>query len=215
MQAKDPNKAGVSWTKASDPTINRYEYCLGTSNETLDDVFPCTWVGYNSSGVVEIKSGALYLDGVAIANLSSYVVPNSDTNLTAVAASGESGFAMEPGRTLFTTMRICNEAEVCIYKFVSTVTVTDDGAQLETSTSGEAITASLSSSKKRKKRSSSRSVSITTPSGMAPGQSIILGALSDADLAGNFSSGGSVDFSPFVVNPNDTTDMTARLLQDR
>ncbi|XP_064646203.1 uncharacterized protein LOC135499389 [Lineus longissimus] len=214
-QAKDPTKAGVSWTKAADPTINRYEYCLGSSNETLDDVFPCTWVGYNASGVVEIKSGSLYLDGAAIADLSSYVVPNADTNLTEVAAAGNSGFAMEPGRTLFTTMRICNEAEVCIYKFVSTVTVTDDGAQLESSTNGEAITASLSDEKKRKKRSSSRDVSIVTPSGMSSGQSIILGALSSADLTCSFESGGSVDFSPFVVDPQTTTDMTTRLLQNR
>ena len=51
--------------------------------------------------------------------------------------------------------------------------------------------------------------------GMAAGQSIILGALSDADLAGNFESGSSVDFSPFIVNSNETIDMTERLLQKR
>ena len=39
---------------------------------------------------------------------------------------------------------------------------------------------------------------------MSVGQSIILGALSEEDLAGNFSSGGSVDFAPFVVNSNGT-----------
>ena len=73
---------------------------------------------------------------------------------------------MEPGRTLFTTMRICNEAEVCVEKFITTVTVTDEGSQLESSTGGEAITASLSDAKKRKKRAaSSRSVSFTTPEG--------------------------------------------------
>jgi hypothetical protein len=116
--------------------------------------------------MVEIKNSALYLDGVAVANLSSYVVPNSDTNLTAVVVESNNGFVMEPGRTLFTTMRICNEAEVCLYKFVSTVTVTDEGSQLETSTNGEAISASLTDAKKRKKRSTSRDVSFTTPSGM-------------------------------------------------
>ena len=75
-------------------------------------------------------------------------------------------FHMEPGRTLFITMRACNDAELCNNKSLGSVTMMDGKAVMETSVGGEAIEMEYDMSGRRKKRSTGDSLVIITPNGM-------------------------------------------------
>jgi hypothetical protein len=99
------------------------EFCVGTSLESIDDIFPCTWIASNTSGRVDIKAGHVYIDNIKGKSLTNYVKPDKKTNMTALNYSINS-FEMEPGRNFFTKMKICNEAYTCLYKFVGSTTVT-------------------------------------------------------------------------------------------
>jgi len=96
-----------------------------------DDIFPCTWVSVNMSGTVLIKDGALYLNHYKLNDLSKLRRDQSNTS--------SNTFHMEPGRTLFITLRACNNAFLCTNKSLGSVTMMDSKAVLETSVSGEAI----------------------------------------------------------------------------
>ncbi|KAI8485717.1 hypothetical protein Bbelb_365510, partial [Branchiostoma belcheri] len=56
-QSNNPKVTGGTFSKPSDPSITRIEYCLSSREDLSDDIFPCTIVGYNSSGSVEVKDG--------------------------------------------------------------------------------------------------------------------------------------------------------------
>ena len=133
------------------------DICIGTS-KTTDDIFPCTYVSVNISGRVLIRNGSLYMNQYKLYNLHELrhdqSVSTSDT------------FHMEPGRTLFITLRACNDAELCSNKSLGSVTVMDDKAVLKSSVNGEPIEMEYDmSTSRRKKRSISDSLIISTPSG--------------------------------------------------
>jgi hypothetical protein len=71
---------------------------------------------------------------------------------------------MEPGRTLFMTLRACNNAFLCTNKSLGSVTMMDSKAVLETSVSGEAIHMEydIKSGRKRKSIKSRRKRIILT-----------------------------------------------------
>lgn len=134
--------------------------CVGTSEDN-DDVFPCVWVGYNMSGSAMINNGWLYINGIKIRPLSEYRPQNGNAS-----DNSSNVFHMEPGRTLFLTMRVCNDAMLCANKSLGTVTITDNKALLQSSTNGESIEIvhSFTTKSTRKKRGADV-LAITTPNG--------------------------------------------------
>ena len=122
-----------------------------------DDIFPCTWVSVNMSGTVLIKDGSLYLNHYKLYDLSNLRRDQSNTSTNT--------FHMEPGRTLFMTLRACNNAFLCTNKSLGSVTMMDNKAVLETSVSGEAIQMEYDIKSRRKRRSIdiADSLKVTTP----------------------------------------------------
>ena len=134
--------------------------------DTIDDIIPCVWVGYNMSGVVEIKNGFLLIDDIKYRKISElralseglydYSTPNDNDNT----------FHMESGRTLFLFMRLCNKAEICINKFVNSLLITDEKSELFSSDSGKREQFQLKTSQNgRVKRDASTELSLETPEG--------------------------------------------------
>lgn len=138
--------------------------CIGT-DKYLDNIFPCTWVGYNTSGSASIKDGYLYIDDIKLRPLSELktrvwnISYESKENRT-------SAFHMEPGRALFMTMRVCNEAVLCTNKSIGSVLITNTETVLKTSEHGESIEIiqSVNTNTTRKKRDTDVIV-VTTPEG--------------------------------------------------
>jgi hypothetical protein len=110
------------------------------------------------SGTVMIKEGAIYMNEYKVYELHELRRDQSE--------STSDTFHMEPGRTLFITMRACNEAKLCSNKSLGSVTMMDGKAVMETSVGGEAIEMEYDMSGRRKKRSTGDSLVIITPNGM-------------------------------------------------
>ena len=110
------------------------------------------------SGTVMIKEGAIYMNEYKVYELHELRRDQSE--------STSDIFHMEPGRTLFITMRACNEAKLCSNKSLGSVTMMDGKAVMETSVGGEAIEMEYDMSGRRKKRSTGDSLVIITPNGM-------------------------------------------------
>ncbi|KAL5006496.1 hypothetical protein ScPMuIL_015302 [Solemya velum] len=216
MQSHDSTSIGASWTVGEDKFLRKYEACIGSSSEILDDVFPCTWVGYNVSGQMVIKNGDLMINNKTIWRLSQ-LKPQS-TNVTDLNAEVDVNnvFKMEVGRTLYVKMRLCNEANLCVLRAVSQVVITDDKTQMVTSENGTKleIHVTLPDSASRKKRAA-HGLSIQTPDGLVTGQSILVNLLTEADLQTEYRSDASADFIPYIVNPAFTLDKTDRWLMKR
>lgn len=128
------------------------DLCIGT-DEFMDDIFPCTWVAYNRSGVIMIENGWITLDGIQIRRLSEFNPSNAGMSMEYRNNNSNNVFSMEPGRTLFMSMRLCNEAELCTNKSMGSVIITSSNTDLETSLDGQAITISVTGAGNgRKKR---------------------------------------------------------------
>jgi hypothetical protein len=97
------------------------------------------------SGTVLIKDGTLYLNHYKLYDLSKLSRDQSNTS--------SNTFHMEPGRTLFITLRACNNAFMCTNKSLGSVTMMDSKAVLETSVSGEAIQMEYDIKSGRRRRS--------------------------------------------------------------
>ncbi|CAC5416406.1 unnamed protein product [Mytilus coruscus] len=69
MESTDPTTIGFTFTVSEDKSVKRYDMCIGT-DKYLDNIFPCTWVGYNTSGSASIKDGYLYIDDIKLRPLS-------------------------------------------------------------------------------------------------------------------------------------------------
>ncbi|XP_052082972.1 uncharacterized protein LOC127720424 [Mytilus californianus] len=214
MESTDPTTIGFTFTVSEDKSVKRYEICIGT-DKYLDNIFPCTWVGYNTSGSASIKDGYLYIDDIKLRPLSELktkvwnISYESTENKTSV-------FHMEPGRTLFMTMRVCNEAVLCTNKSIGSVLITNTETVLKTSEHGESIEIiqSVATNSTRKKRDTDVIV-VTTPEGLEPGQTVVLQPISEKDLNTEYRSDSSTDFQPYIVNPATSFDMVERLLYRR
>ncbi|VDI67222.1 Hypothetical predicted protein [Mytilus galloprovincialis] len=210
MESTDPTSIGFTFTISEDKSVKRYDLCIGT-DENKDDIFPCTWVGYNVSGSASIKDGYLLLDGNKVTRLSELQTVSSQ-----LAENKTSIFHMEPGRTLFLTMRVCNEAVLCANKSLGSILITNDKTVLKTSEHGESIelVQSIETGSKRRKRDTNMIV-VKTPEGLVEGQTIVLQPISDEDLTTEYGSDSSPDFQPYIVNPATTQDMVERVLYKR
>ncbi|KAK3612515.1 hypothetical protein CHS0354_024486 [Potamilus streckersoni] len=215
MTTSDPTTIGGSWEVSPDPSINRYDYCVGSSKDVIDDIFPCTWVGLNVSGTVAIKGGNLTIGGISVRRLSELKPLGNDFNDTKYKTDAENVFCMEPGRTMFITMRLCNEAMLCTNKFLGSVVVQIPTMKVSTSTDGSPIDVKLDVNGARKYKRSVDVIDIQTPSGLNPGQSLITAVLENSDLTTQYRSDASMDFVPYIVNPNDTLDLVERKLARR
>ncbi|XP_052806219.1 uncharacterized protein LOC128235437 [Mya arenaria] len=218
LETSDPTSCGEQWSKSSDDSVDRYDFCVGSSKVTPDDIVPCVWVAVNTSGIVEIKEGHIYIDIVQYFNLSAlqayseaHYTVNENNN------TSEDIFRMEPGRTVFIFMRICNKAQICSFKLTNSVIVKGNDSSLAISKNGTAMSVILGqSSAKNQKRSSVYSIiNATFPGGMNDGQSVLLNELSEEELTTIYQSDATPAFRPYIVNPFETLNKTERLLHKR
>ncbi|KAL5014713.1 hypothetical protein ScPMuIL_008983 [Solemya velum] len=216
MKSKDPSSIGASWTVGEDEFLRRYEVCVGSSKAHLEDIFQCTWVGYNVSGYMEIKNGNLLINGTVIHRLSELKPPDFNNTANDTKLDENNGFLMEVGRTLFIKMKLCNEANLCLIREVADVVITGDQTAMATSKNGKKVdvTVNLPDGADRKKRAT-HSLTVETPDGLLPGQSIMVNVLTQAELEADYRSDASTEFTPYIVNPAVTLDLTDRWLTNR
>ncbi|XP_076085326.1 uncharacterized protein LOC143056125 [Mytilus galloprovincialis] len=216
LQSTDSTKLGVTFTLSHDDSVNRYDLCCGT-DEGKEDIFPCTWVGYNVSGTVMIDDGYVKINGVNIRPLSELNrVQNTSLSGADRLSSANNVFKMEPGRTVFLMMRLCNAAMRCFNKTMGSVIITNANTDLETSLNGLAITISVSSSSgRRKKRAVRDDLVIVTPSNLTSGHSTTFTILTYTEITATYDSAASTDFVPYIIDPSTTTDLVDRILLRR
>ncbi|KAK6174798.1 hypothetical protein SNE40_013376 [Patella caerulea] len=200
MKSTDTSSIGCTWTVSKDPSIKEYDFCVGSSEDVCDDIFPCTWVGYNVSGEVAIKDGYLQVDGVKVGPIGTFKSQYNGTD----PDNASSTFKMEPGRTMFLCMKMCNEARRCTTRVMGSSVIVDSNSKMATSTNGESVSVSLGSSTTGRKKRAVSGVSVTTPSGLKPGQSILETELTKEQLEADYRSDASVDFVSFITNPQIT-----------
>ena len=134
--------------------------------DTIDDIIPCVWVGYNMSGVVEIKRGFLLIDNIEYRKISELRALSEGVYDYSTQSSDDNTFRMESGRTLFLFLRLCNKAEICTNKFVNSLLITNEKSELFSSESGKSEQFQLKTSQdSRIKRDASSGLSIETPEG--------------------------------------------------
>jgi hypothetical protein len=146
--------------------LTHLDFCVGSSDVIIDDIFPCTWVGYNISGEVKIKNGQLLVNDIAHRNISELKQMSENEAENAKHLASGSKFNMEPGRTLFVHMKICNEAMRCKTRLLGSVVITNDNTQMITSTTGKAIRVEiplLGAGRRRKRQTNT--LSVDTPDG--------------------------------------------------
>ncbi|XP_052081925.1 uncharacterized protein LOC127719726 isoform X2 [Mytilus californianus] len=216
LQSTDPTKLGVSFTLSHDDSVNRYDLCFGTDEEK-DDIFPCTWVGYNVSGTIMVEDGWVKINGMNIRRLSELnPVQNTSLSESDRLSSANNAFNMEPGRTVFMMMRLCNAAMRCTNKTMGSVIITNANTDLETSLNGLAITITVTpGSGRRRKRAVGDDLIIVTPSNLTSGHSTTFTKLTQSELTASYESAASTDFVPYIVDPSTTTDLVDRILLGR
>ncbi|VDI54125.1 Hypothetical predicted protein [Mytilus galloprovincialis] len=203
----DPDSIGFSFSLSEDEAVTRYDICLGSS-KISDDIFPCTYISVNMSGTVLIKNGSIYMNEYKLYDLHQLRKDQS--------SSTSNTFHMEPGRTLFITLRACNDAYLCSNKSLGTVTMMDDKAVMKTSLGGEPLEVEYDMSvNRRKRRSVGDTLIIITPNGLTSGQSILMEPLDTTDLTTVYDSVSSTEFQPYIVNPDTTMESVDRLLYRR
>ncbi|CAG2215374.1 unnamed protein product [Mytilus edulis] len=111
---------------------------------------------------------------------------------------------MEPGRTLFMTMRVCNEAMLCSNKSLGSVTITNNKTKLQMSEHGESIRVDYDGFSSRRKKRDISKLSVTTPD-----------AEIVEELTTDYRADVALNFQPYIVNPTETEDMVERLLFKR
>ncbi|XP_048250793.1 uncharacterized protein LOC124111176 [Haliotis rufescens] len=197
MKTMDQNSVSASWTVSPDESVRRYDFCVGSSETSIDNIFPCTWVGYNMSGTVTVKDGFLKVDDIIVRKLSEYRPDYNDT----VNHTDSTAFTMPPGTEMFIFMKLCNEAELCTKKLLGSSVVETDKSTLATSTNGSSITASVGGSGSTRKKRATGDVTVQTPDGLLPGQSIVLTQLTKEDLEKEYRSDASTEYVPYITNP--------------
>ncbi|XP_022103297.1 uncharacterized protein LOC110986025 [Acanthaster planci] len=214
----DPTKTGASWSKPEDESIVRYEYCVSSSAELLDDVVPCMVVGRNDSGSVAIENGMIVVragDREERFNITDFKAPTDATQAKITIKAGK--FNMEPGKCLHTWMRMCNQAMLCVTVSAATTTILGDSDMMMTSTNGTDLVLTSSASQRRRKRSTGNhfDVTLATSGGLHQGGSLILGLLDANRTIQEFTSDASPDYKPYITNPLSTIEYTSRLLKQR
>ncbi|XP_048258717.1 uncharacterized protein LOC124137708 isoform X1 [Haliotis rufescens] len=213
MKTKDKNTVGTSWTVSTDESVRRYDFCVGSSEANISDIFPCTWVGYNTSGTVTVADGYLKLNGRNIYMLSQY---KPGYNASIPGTTDKSAFTMAPGTEMFIFMKMCNEAQLCTTKLLGSTLVETDKSTIATSSDGSAVNVDVGGGARRKRDVSG--VTVSTPDGLQVGQSIVVTQLTKLDLETEYKSDASVEFVPYITDPSTSTTedaFTDRILRKR
>ncbi|WAR05119.1 hypothetical protein MAR_020488, partial [Mya arenaria] len=224
LETSDPTSCGEQWSESSDDTVERYgtsidrNFCVGSSKDIPDDVVPCIWVAINSSGIAEIKNGHIYVNGEHYYKLSELqAFSKAHYTLKDNVNKSQDNFLMEPGRTVFLFMRMCNKAQICSFKLSNSVIVKGNESTLTTSKGGNETSVILGQhiDTKQKRSSENNLINVTFPRGMNDGQSVLLKELTDVDLKTVYESDASPTFKAFIVDPFETFNKTERLLYRR
>ncbi|XP_071798137.1 uncharacterized protein [Asterias amurensis] len=215
----DPISTGTSWSKPHDESISHYEYCVSSSAELLDDIVPCMVVGTNASGSVAIRDGMIIVtadDRQEVYNLTDFQAPRED--IADMTSRQDAKFNMEPGKSLYSWMKMCNSALLCQTLSAGTTTILGEDDLLMTSSNGtDLILTSPQGSLTRRKRALDNhfKLSIATTGGLHQGGSIILGLLDGNKTNEHFTSDANPDYVSYISNPLDTIHKTSRLLRKR
>jgi len=113
-----------------------------------------------------IDNGWLTINGIQVRRLSEFNPVQSNLSDAERLSDSNNVFQMEPGRTLFIMMRVCNDAVLCTNKTLGSVIIMDNSTKLETSLNGEAIRIRYTpgGGAGRKKRAVGDNLVIETPS---------------------------------------------------
>ncbi|XP_070572851.1 uncharacterized protein [Ptychodera flava] len=211
----DQSGTGLTWDEVDDDSIEAYYFSIGSTEDT-DDVFPMFQVGYNESGTVEIMNGAIHIGGEKIANISDVrtLSDGSQRDESPDDAVYKSRFHMEPGRTLVSKITVCNKGHLCKKMAVSKTTITRNGDLIGKPGNDSRIEMTLVSHE----AGPHSDVSINVLSETQPGEDTVTltaGILTAEDINAEYTSDASVDFKPFIVNPEKTMDKTDRFLRKR
>ncbi|XP_033637389.1 uncharacterized protein LOC117298318 isoform X2 [Asterias rubens] len=215
----DPTKTGTSWSKPEDESIDRYEYCVSSTAERLDDIVPCMVVGTNASGSVAIKDKMIIVtadDREEVYNLTDFQANREDSN--EITSQQDAKFNMEPGKCLYSWMKMCNSALLCQTLPAGTTTVLGENDVMMTSSKGtDLVLVSPQSLRRRQRRALDNrfEFSISTTGGLQQGGSIIIGLLDGNKTNEDFTSDANPDYVSYISNPLDTIQKTSRRLRKR
>ncbi|KAK6192291.1 hypothetical protein SNE40_003784 [Patella caerulea] len=200
VKVKEGGTIGCSWTISKDSSLREYDFCVGSSEDSYEDIFPCTWVGYNVSGKVSISDGWLLINDEQFKPIGVYHPNFNDTS----PDNASTAFKFEPGRTLFLYMRMCNEARRCTMRLVGSSVVINNNSKVVTSSKGGPLRVNLASNEPGRQKREIEVISIETPTVMKEGQSIILTKMDVQRLAEDYTSDAAIDFLSFITNPSET-----------
>ncbi|XP_066289112.1 uncharacterized protein [Branchiostoma lanceolatum] len=194
--------AGLSWeSPREEEGITATFFSLSSDANGMNDVLPPTRVGAGDSGSVIIVNGTIQTHG-KVSNIS-------DLQRNRVEEDAESNkFHMEPGRTLYPTLRACNGAHHCTFVNVKKMIYIRPCDVFGTSDHGESAEIVL-------KRPTSEPISIRTMKGMRNGTTLVVGLLTEEDVSTEYTSDASVNFKSFIANPDFTAGFTDRWLRHR
>ncbi|XP_033763071.1 uncharacterized protein LOC117344449 isoform X3 [Pecten maximus] len=210
----DSTTLTCSFTMTADESVDRYDFCVGSTAEE-DDIFPCTYSAINVSTKVEIKNGNFYINGMEIRALAQLRAPKIGESAADQSNSANSKFELEPMRQAVMYLRICNKAVLCTNKTVATTVISSSGMMSSTSSNGSSVTILFTLGSSRRRKRATNNINIQTPEGLLPGQTIVVTPLDDATVQKDYRSDASLNFVPYIVNPSTTSDLTERLLQKR
>ncbi|XP_070560578.1 uncharacterized protein [Ptychodera flava] len=210
------SSTGMTWTRVEDDSVDSYLFSIGSS-PGAEDIFSKIQVGYNTSGAVEIKDGIVYIGDEPIVNVSGVREPSEDVEIT------ENRFHMEPGRTMFSKITVCNKAHKCNDMSTSVITIARNGDSLSSHVNGSGVEISLPTEENAvsiqtdlKAHKTMRKRDVDSDEDDQPTEvTLMAGVLSDDDLQDQYASDASHDFKPFIVNPDLTKDETDRDLRSR
>lgn len=168
----------------------------------------------NTSGVVEIKDGHLYVDNIKYYKLSE-LRALSEGIYTDSNETSNNIFMMEPGRTLYLFLKICNKAEICTVKLTNSIIMEGNSSKLITASPDKETVYALGSPVTSKRKRSTADVQVVLPAGMEDGQSVLISELSEEEMNSTFGSDASTEFVPYIVDPLTTLDKAERHLRRR
>ncbi|XP_033637723.1 uncharacterized protein LOC117298529 [Asterias rubens] len=215
----DPTKTGTSWSKPEDESIDRYEYCVSSSAELLDDIVPCMVVGTNASGSVAIRDGMIIVtadDREEVFNITDFQANREDSKK--MTSQQDAKFNMEPGKCLYSWIKMCNPALLCQTLPAGTTTVLGEDDTMMTSANGTDLAlASPQSNRRRRRRALDNNFefAIATTGGLQQGGSLIIGLLDGNKTNEDFTSDANPDYVSYISYPLDTIQKTSRILKRR
>ncbi|XP_038050728.1 uncharacterized protein LOC119723897 [Patiria miniata] len=215
-KSTDPTKTGTSWSKSKDKSVARYEYCVSSSANLLDDIIPCMVVGGNSSGSVAIENGLIIIRAghrEERYKLDDFQIPKDTTQIIDIPPK----FKMEPGKSLHSWLKVCNAAKLCVTTPAGTSTILEDSDMMMTSPNGTDLVLKSSTGQRRRKRDIGNHFDFTvaTKGGLPQGGSLILGLLDVNRTNQEFTSDAPLEYTPYITNPLNTIQYTSRLLRHR